>query len=274
MVSLSFSLLAINHEEETKKYLNSFKDNADKWQDLELKFVDNGSEKSMTEWGIAKENEIIRNDVNVGVVMGMQQIYEQTTSDYIIIVHNDVEMFEKGWDTKLKRILDEVKPGVAGFFGAKGLGTSELYRVPYQMHQLIRIENVSGAYRMPAGHGHRPPRGEWEPVTMMDGFSMIFSRKFLDENGGFDTNLPPHHMYDAHTCLQSLDLGYRNIVISMDCFHHGGMTDVHERWNEPFGMDKAEIHRLAHYPYFYMYWKPGSMQEQHSKKIHLPIYIS
>ena len=266
-MKLTLTLPAINHEEETKKYLNSFKDNADAWQDIELMLIDNGSDKPMTEWGIAKESQIIRHDINTGVLATLQEAYKLSTGDYIFYTHNDVEMFEKGWDTKLKRILtDTPNVGVAGFFGAKGLGTGDIYQAPYVINQLARQVCVSGCTRMPSGHGYRLPFGETEKVAVMDGFSLIVSRKLLDELGGFDMSFPAHHNYDNDICMESLNAGYDNIVISMDAYHHGGMTDVHEAWNKPFGMEKAEIHRLAH-TVMYEKWKPGK------KRLTLPYMV-
>lgn len=274
-MKLALCIPVINHQIETEQCIKSFKDNVDNWQDIELLIIDNGSEIPATEWGIegVDERSILRNEKNVGVLPALQQAYEYfkySEVEYIFFTHNDVTMFEKGWDTKIIKTLEGINAGhfkgvgVAGFYGAKGLGTSELYVRDYQMHQLVRVENVSNCNRMPAGHNYRNIKGpeNWEQVAVMDGFSLIVSTKFLNEQNGFDTNLPAHHMYDNHTCMQAIDRGYMNIVIAMDAVHHGGVTDVSENWNEPFGLDKAEIHRLAHYPYFYNYWKRGGHDNQ------------
>lgn len=109
-------------------------------------------------------------------------------------------------------------------------------------------------------HGHRLMKNEFEYVAVLDGFSLIISRNFLNQNNGFDLNMPPHHMYDNHTCLQSLSLGCKNIVIAMDAFHYGGVTDCNEEWDASFGKTKTEIHSDAHYPYFYYYWHPDNVK--------------
>jgi len=182
-------------------------------------------------------------------------------------------MYEQGWDSKIIRILTTLDNiGVAGFFGAKSLGAPDVYKTPYKLSQLGRGHNISGCYRMSKEHGYRMVRGEYEYVAVLDGFSLIISRKFLDENNGFDLNLPPHHMYDNHTCLQSINLGYKNIVISMDAFHHGGMTDCSEDWNVPFNKSKLKIHEEAHYPYFYNYWHPNNVKNG-KNQICLPYHV-
>ncbi len=257
----------LNHRDETLRCLDSFRTYARDWDEIELIVVDNGSSLPVSEWGIEAAL-FIRNEVNVGVLPALEQAYRQATADYLFFTHNDVVMYEPEWDAKLVRALaDAGNVGVAGLFGAKGLGTPDLYKTPYHIAQLGRRENVSGCWRMPAVHGYRPPRGEWERVAVLDGFSLIVKRTLVDDLGGFDLNLPPHHNYDNHTCLQSLDRGLVNIVVAADAYHHGGLTDVSEPWNEPFGKSKAEIHRDAHYPYFYEYWRPGK------RRVALPVTV-
>jgi GT2 family glycosyltransferase len=269
--TLALVVPVINLRNNTIECLNSFRDNADNWGEIELLIVDNGSKVPASKWGLEEYGaRIIRNNVNIGVLPAMHVAYLETKADYIFYTHNDVTMYEKGWDTKIRRVLTEVpNVGVAGFFGSKGIGTQELYEEPYEMEQLVRWANVSNCTRMDPVHGFRPIKeGDWEKVAVVDGFSMIVSRKFLDENGGFDLNLPPHHNYDNHTCLQAIDNGYTNIVIAMDAYHQGGQTDVSTNWNEPFGKTKLDIHKEAHYPYYYNYWRPDN-----GRSIHLPYNV-
>jgi GT2 family glycosyltransferase len=190
--------------------------------------------------------------------------YLKDTTDYIFYIHNDVMIYEKNFDDKIVRVIErennipgKFKIGVAGFYGAKQIGVSGIYRTPYYINQLVRGENVSACTRMnPAVHGFRPPSGEIEEVAVMDGFSLIVSVDLLNRLEGFDRSYPIHHMYDNDICLESLNSGFRNIVISMDADHLGGRTDVGENWAEPFGKTKQQIHSDAH-PIFWEKWKPG-----------------
>jgi GT2 family glycosyltransferase len=266
-LSLAVVIPVLNHSDETIRCVASFRESAADWRSIELVVVDNGSEPPAADWGI-EEATIVRNDVNVGVLPALDQGYRATTAGVIVFTHNDVRVFEEAWDRKVARVFrNRKRVGVAGLFGAKGLGSSSLYATPYAIGQLQRFENVSGCRRMPSHHGHRPPRDEVEAVAVVDGFCLIVRRALLDALDGFDLRLPPHHNYDNHTCLQSLDLGYENVVIDLDAFHHGGVTDVSEPWNEPFGKSKQEIHEEAHYPFFYEYWRPGK------RTVSLPIAV-
>lgn len=149
-----------------------------------------------------------------------------------------------------------------GFTVQKVLGQGSYTELPIKCTNSLGSKMYLDAIVCPQLTGIVSPAVRLKRVAVMDGFSLIVSREFLDKNGGFDTNLPPHHMYDNHTCMQAIDLGYQNIVISMDALHRGGMTDVHEEWNDVFGKSKADIHRDAHYPYFYNYWSPESAEKR------------
>lgn len=265
MVTLSIVIPLLNHKEETIKNLQTFIDTADNFSLVNVIIIDNGSDIPASEWGFPQGTTFIRHNENIGVLPALQEGYmtaKNKGANHIAFFHNDVQMHENGWDTKLIRILDDPTIGCAGFFGAKGLGTTGLYRDPYVMSQFIRHDNVSGCIRMPSGHNFRTPYGETEDVAVLDGFSLICSVAMLDKIGGFDLNLPPHHMYDNDTCVASHYADFRNVVIAMDAYHTGGMTDVTEDWNKPFGKTKQEIHADAHYPYFYNKWRGR-----------LPIYV-
>lgn len=272
----------MNQQEVTQNFLKLLRENQD--GECPVIFVDNGSKPKLRDWiiGLESQDFVIRNEENVGLLQAVNQIYKiakDYQADYVFYTHNDVMIYEKGWNKKIERIINQAneeakilghvgKVGVAGFYGAKGIGTNDIYRSPYSMQQMIRLENVSNCNRMDANHGYRNIRsGEYEDVAVMDGFSLIVSVELLNRLGGFDRSYPPHHMYDNDICLESLDKGYRNIVIACDAQHLGGRTDVGENWNEPFGKSKAQIHSDAH-PVFYEKWKP---KPEH--KISLPVRI-
>lgn len=265
--------LVMNQPQVTQQFLDTLRSN-ESGANLPLLVIDNGSTPPVRDWliGLREGDFVIRNMENEGVVKGMNQAYQylKRSADYIFYVHNDVMIHEKGWDVKLLRLLESLPDcGVAGFYGAKGIGTNDIYRSSYVMQQLIRIENVSNCVRMNAAvHGFRNIRqGETEEVAVLDGFSLIVKTELLNKLDGFDRNLGPHHSYDNQMCLDSMNLGYRNFVLSMDADHLGGRTDVLEDWNKNFGKTKADIHRDSHIP-LYEKWKPGK------NRISLPVRVA
>lgn len=253
----------LNQQESAQESVGSFKNTMGE-EKIPLIVIDNGSQPQVRSWlnGLNGGDFVIRNEQNVGVLPALNQAYKVAGKafDYLFYTHSDVVMYEQNWTDKLTRILESLPDcGVAGFYGAKGIGTWDVYKRPYAMQQLVRVENVSGCHRMDASvHGFRNLRGDqdFEEVAVMDGFSLIVKTELLDKIGGFDTKYPVHHMYDNDICVESLDKGYRNYVIRMDAFHHGGRTDVGENWAEAFGKTKQQIHQEAH-PVFYEKWHPA-----------------
>lgn len=273
---ITVAVLILNQQEVTQQFLDKLRETEGNAK-FPLFIVDNGSTVPVREWliGLREGDNVLRNAENVGVMPAMNQAHHvlKDSTDFIFYLHNDVFIHEKGWDDKLVRVLSELPDcGVAGFYGAKGIGVPAIYRIPYQLQQLVRIENVSGCSRMNAAiHGFRPPRYEIEKVAVMDGFSLIVRTELLNKLGGFDRSYPPHHNYDNDICLESLDKGYNNYVISMDADHLGGRTDVGEDWTKPLGKTRAEIHRDAH-PVLYNKWHPDKVRDG-IHKISLPVRI-
>jgi glycosyltransferase involved in cell wall biosynthesis len=265
MVTLDICFPVLNQEEMTQKAVDSFK-RTQTTDNVNYIVVDNGSKRFVRDWllGLTEGDQVIRNSENVGLPKAMNQARALSKADYILFTHTDVEMFEVGWDEKIKNLLNGLgSVGVAGFFGAKGLGAQGIYHLPYQMQQLIRWGTMAGnRCRLdPNVHGHRQFDGEFERCAVLDGFALIVHNglRFWDKS--------PHHNYDNDICLESIDQGLQNIVINMDCIHHGGRTDVNEDWAFPFGKSKAEIHAESHVP-LYEKWRPGN------RNITLPYSVS
>ena len=283
MIRFAVAVPVMNQPEITQKFLDQFNATASQNRPM-LLVIDNGSTPPVRDWllGLMEGDFVIRNEDNVGVMPALNQAYtflRQQGFDYIFYTHNDVMLHEKDWDEKIRRIIDwentkyPDKPvGVAGFYGAKGIGAYGIYQAPYQQQQMIRIQNVSNCTRMDPVHGYRPIlEGEVEEVAVMDGFSLIVSVDLLNKTDGFDRLYPVHHMYDNDICLEAWDKGYRNIVMAMDAYHLGGKTDVGENWAEPFGKTKQEIHTEAH-PVFYEKWHPRNV-ESGRHKVTLPFRV-
>jgi len=239
---------------------------------LSFLLIDNGSDEPFAShehqikcWREEADIKILRNEENIGVYPTFQQGYDITKARWIFYSHSDVEMLQPGWDTKLNGwLLDfecwgdfthpSINVGVCGMFGAKGIGTPDIYRSPYDFRQMMRWD----CWTVPsmAGAGGKPIEGNTERVMVLDGFSLIVNRKMVKEvmGGKFDhERYPVHHMYDNDICLESHYGGYRNYVLDIDCIHHGGMTSTREKWAEGFNSTDLKIHRKAHRVFYDKY---------------------
>ena len=199
---------------------------------------------------------VIRTPENIGLPKALNLILEASKTDYVFFTHSDVEMFEQDWDEKVIKSLNEAgNVGVAGFYGAMGIGTGDIYKTPYVMNQLVRTNPIAGnrCKQDPAIHGHSQFNQDWIKCAVLDGFSLIVKNDGVLK---FEENFGPHHMYDNDICLQAYANHKQVICINMDVIHYGGRTDVNESWNKGFNKEKHEIHRDAHPP-FYEKWRNG-----------------
>lgn len=98
--------------------------------------------------------------------------------EVIACFHDDFRITEIGWDQKVLGYFDR-RPalGLAGFGGAIGLGSDDLYQTDYNPMQLARKgfrSNLVDAEK----HGFRSLLAE--PVACLDGFSQIGRRQFWE----------------------------------------------------------------------------------------------
>lgn len=231
---------------------------------IRILFIDNGSDSPLQDqqffktWSRSQDVRVIRNPENVGVYPTFQQGYDHTDTQFIFYSHNDVQMIEWGWDEKLARLLRTLEtPGVCGMFGAKGIGTHDIYKAPYHYTQMMRWDCITVQSMLDAGA--RLIMADYERIMVLDGFSLIVNSDMIRSafafGGRFDhERFPVHHMYDQDICVTSHYGGFKNYVLDIDCRHHGGVTSTRERWAEPLGSTDLKIHREAH-RVFYEKWR-------------------
>lgn len=194
---------------------------------------------------------VIRNKENVGVRESLNQGWRNSTGEAILFMHNDLMIYEPNFDEKLKETFEKVpQASMIGAFGAKGIGTPELFTKPYEMCQLARIHNISNALMDKSIHGFRNLGNDYENVAVFDGMFMCIRRSFLDSIGGFDKITETFHNYDNLICIKSIEAGFENLVIPIKCDHLGGRTTVAEDWAKKFGKDKEQVHVDAHPPLY------------------------
>lgn len=167
-------------------------------------------------------------------------------ANIIACLHDDLEIEQDGWDEDVVRLFKACpRAGLCGFGGAKGLGSDDLYQVPYNPMQLAR-QNFGSNMRHAEVHGMR-----WEhaqPAACLDGFSQIGLREFWlggerlsFQGASFGTEPYPsqgnlfeqmqawgvtHHFYDGMLGCFAKRLGWQVWYLPITCHHHGGMTAV------------------------------------------------
>jgi len=266
MKKLCLGVPVLNCQKETIEFLDKVLNTANFLDEVII--IDNGSYptiRSVTSKFFKRFDnkiKIIRFDHNIGVRPALNEIWKNTEADIIVYTHNDVDFFENGWDEKVRKAFDEIdNVGIVGAYGAKGLGSQDIYKTDYKMSQLARSVCVSDCPMDMEVHGFRNLENSYENVAVFDGFFMAIKKELLDKTGGFSDILPTHHNYDNLICIESLKLGYENIVIPLGIQHRGGMTDVSQDWTKGLGKTKQEVHAESHPPLY-----------EHLRGV-LPVYI-
>ena len=180
-----------------------------------------------------------------------QTVREQSSSvpdDVLVYIHDDVRILEKDWDTRVRAVFEkDPKCGLAGFGGATALGGDEIYKVPYQVHQLGRrnfYSNMRGAEL----HGERETNER--PIVFTDGFSMIVRRSLLDTINGWSwwPDDLVHHAYDYGIACMARRHGYTAWLVPCAVDHRGGLTattKIYQDLANSLGGD-AKVHERSH----------------------------
>lgn len=160
----------------------------------------------------------------------------------IACFHDDLRIDEDGWDLRVEHWF-RVQPrcGLAGFFGAKGLGASDIYASPYSPMQLAR--GGCGSNMLEAEqHGERwvvPTR-----VACFDGFSQIGRAPLMVKMyERLEALKIIHHGYDSAMGAMSIREGWENWMLPIKCHHQGGVTAVgsaeYAKWAKEKGGDQG-----------------------------------
>lgn len=195
---------------------------------------------------------------------GVDQALVETDAEVIACLHDDLEIHERDWAAKVLRYVDRIPAiGLMGFGGAKGLGSDELYRTPYDPMQLARVGFRSDLVDAEA-HGARSLLAE--RVACLDGFSQIGRRAFFagETRDGGRIGRPwtaleqlgfIHHFYDSALGCLAARAGWETWYVPVRATHRGGQTAVgdpgYQRWaaEQTAGGDQgfwAAAHRIGY----------------------------
>lgn len=186
---------------------------------------------------------------NIGLVAAYQKLYEDCKAqDIIAYSHDDVTVHESGWNERVLREFEDPKIAIVGMGGSKGIGDARIYKVPYRLEQLARVDYLSNQVDAEI-HGRRFT-GETD-VAVLDGFFMAIRTSFLDKIGGFKwieegTNF---HNWDNAMCLEAWRRGYRVRMCGISVLHHGGQTSTsaeYVQWCRDRGTTVEAEHREPH----------------------------
>jgi hypothetical protein len=159
------------------------------------------------------------------VMPSFQDAYESTKAPVLAYIHDDLEIYEKGWDHRVLRQFLDGSVGLVGIAGALGHCSPSLYTTEYRIPNLARqsfLSNLRDAER----HGARFV-GETD-VAVVDGMALFVRRDILDRWGGWPVDKPyGYWLYSEALCCETRRQGYRIRLVGIDALHLGGKSSGH-----------------------------------------------
>jgi GT2 family glycosyltransferase len=200
---------------------------------FELCVVDNastdGTEAYLRALPMASPLRYHRNSTNAGLITAMNQGARLATGEVVCFLHNDTEMREPAWLSRLIAALgDGGRVGLAGLYGVRRLRRDGRYVGRTIVHCLED------------GPGLPAPVVE---VAAVDGVCLCLRRALLEEIGGFDEGYGFFHGYDRDLSFAVRERGRHCVVVDAPFLHRGGGTRTGERAPVASGQDLEQRRR-------------------------------
>src|SRR2546429_2537852 len=148
-----------------------------------------------------------RSPANDGVIAALNRAWRLADTEVLCFLHNDTELLDPAWLSRLLRALAEPGAGLAGFYGAKRLRADGRAVGRTIVHSLAPAPTV---------------RAPWEDVAFVDSVCMCLPRDLVEAMGGFDEGYGFYHGHDRDLSLAVLERGRRCLVVLAPFRHHGG----------------------------------------------------
>lgn len=159
-----------------------------------------------------------RNPENRSVIATLNRAWRMADTEYVCLLHNDVEMAEPAWLARLLLALAEPAAGLAGLEGIKRLRRDGRYVGRTIVHSFTPRPTV---------------RAPWEEVAVVDSVCMCLPRALLEAVGGLDEGYGFYHGLDRDLSFAVRERGRRCLVVRAPFTHHGGGTRTRGFTAEP-----------------------------------------
>ncbi len=195
--------------------------------ELDIIVVDNGSTTPVRKLKALENVNIIENSKNVGFWHAMMQGIAVASSNYVLLMHNDVFIWEKSFD---RRIIEEFvfndRLGAVGLFGGRGVGDDGGRGHPEGNMQGLR-------YGTPQ-HNHGHLLKTEHPAVVFDSLAICIDKRKL--NAIDPITVPPHHWTDRIICLRLIRAGFHCMTVGI-AFDHGGSATASTESMDTFSED-------------------------------------
>ena len=162
---------------------------------------------------------------NRSVIAELNRGWRLASSDVVCFLHNDTEMIEPRWLSRLLSALEVPGVGLAGLYGIKRVRRNGRYVGRTIVHSLAEGPTV------------RPP---WEEVAIVDAVCLCLPRAELEAVGGLDEGYGFFHGFDRDLSFSVRERGLRCVVVHAPFHHRGGGTRTRE-FSARAGRERADL---------------------------------
>jgi GT2 family glycosyltransferase len=238
-MTISVVMAVFNRLDLTRACLSSLRGAT---EPFELCVVDNGStdgtEAFFARWTLPFPRRYTRNAGNVGLIRALNQGAALAAGDVLCFLHNDTEMRDARWLSRLRAALDEPGVGLAGLYGARRVRRDGRYAGRTIVHCLEGSANL---------------RTDVLEVAAVDGVCLTVPRAVLESVGGFDESYGFFHGYDRDLSFAVRETGRRCVIVNAPFLHHGGGTRTGE--TAPVRAPEDLAQRRAALAHFAQKWR-------------------
>ena len=187
-----------------------------------LVVIDNGSTDGTREFFEKLESafplRFVVNDHNNSVIRSLNRAWRYAETEFVCLLHNDTEMIDPEWLTKLLTPFRQPDVGMTGLYGVKRLRRNSRFVGRTIVHSLAEAPTV------------RPP---WEEVAVVDCVCLCLRRELIESLGGLDEAYGFYHGYDKDLSFAIRERGLRCLVVHAPFYHRGGGTRTREFTRDP-----------------------------------------
>jgi SAM-dependent methyltransferase len=149
-----------------------------------------------------------------------QALLDATEADVLVYVHDDVDIYDPNWLTRVMNIFETNPKCVAvGLGGATSLGRPSLYKRRYRIEDMARGGYASNQRDW---NIHGELLVDNHRVAVLDAFFMAVRADFILSIGGWPVDHLSHHCLDLWLACQAARHEKEVWVAGIECAHFGG----------------------------------------------------
>jgi hypothetical protein len=147
----------------------------------------------------------------------------QGRGDILLYAHDDLICRDPNWRERILGAFSDPKVQVVGVAGALGHGLPHIYKDPFDIPHLSRVDFISNMTDAEV-HGRRFT-GECE-VSVLDGIALFVRRSWMESEIGYWPEASPagYWLYAEWLCCETRRAGGKIKLVGLPVEHLGGQT--------------------------------------------------